>query len=281
MTQYRWCRREAEFECLGKGFQPHIAPMDGLLEKLKRRRLELLGTPLDLGAPSVAAKPGDSALLGSFEGLMNTALAGVYTHVRACESDDEPAEAQDPGLIIDDDLDDPEDTEGADKAQDAGQACEDEDEPGSPASGAQLCCSICYCTANDKHMIHIAQTLLQLALHVTLSLSASRVAAPSLVSCCKNTAASVQTVMKRLIGHHQTQGLAQARRQSAQSRPRSHPNCPASRRRRSARMRLSRCCRYTPFCEAFRSMASVSSMQLRDFSIKCKLSKFYCVTTWL
>jgi hypothetical protein len=75
MNAFTRCRKEAEYECLGKGFKPHIAPLDGLLAKLSRRREALTGVPFHAKSPlAAAAKP--DALLDSFDDMFAAAAVG-------------------------------------------------------------------------------------------------------------------------------------------------------------------------------------------------------------
>jgi hypothetical protein len=67
-------RAEAQYETLGEGFVPHIAPMDGLLAKLRRRRLDLTGQPFEEPQPPSKRSRDSGDIMESLDSLMETAL---------------------------------------------------------------------------------------------------------------------------------------------------------------------------------------------------------------
>jgi hypothetical protein len=69
-------RAEAEHESLGKGFVPHITPLDGLLAKLRWRRLALTGKPFE---PPPKTRRDSGAILDDLDNIMEAAFRAADT----------------------------------------------------------------------------------------------------------------------------------------------------------------------------------------------------------
>ena len=98
-----FCRAEAEHEGLGAGFTPHIAPFDGVLAKLNRRRQQLTGRPFQPPPPTMPPVATADDILENLDAVMAAALAAGGGGSSGDEGRGGDGSGDDARLLIEDD----------------------------------------------------------------------------------------------------------------------------------------------------------------------------------